>query len=32
MPPGLRAMNGKAAAAMPFTPAAGLLQDLAGSA
>ena len=32
MSPGLRAMNDKAAAAMPFTPAAGLLQDLAGSA
>ena len=30
MSPGLRAMNDKAAAAAPFTPAAGLLEDLAG--
>jgi hypothetical protein len=30
MSPGLRAMNDKAAAAVPFAQAAGLLQDLAG--
>jgi len=30
MSPGLRAMNDKAAAAVPFTPAAGLLAGLAG--
>jgi hypothetical protein len=30
MSPGLRAMSGKAAAAVPFAPAAGLLEDLAG--
>ena len=30
MSPGLRAMSGKAAAAVPFAPAAGLLDDLAG--
>jgi hypothetical protein len=30
MSPGLRAMSDKAAAAVPFTPAAGLLEDLAG--
>jgi len=32
MSPGLRAMNDKAAAVAPFTPAAGLLEDLAGVA
>jgi hypothetical protein len=30
MSPGLRAMSDKAAAAVPFAPAAGLLEDLAG--
>ena len=30
MSPGLRAISGKAAAAVPFAPAAGLLEDLAG--
>ena len=30
MSPGLRAMSGKAAAAVPFAQAAGLLEDLAG--
>src|ERR1017187_9081189 len=30
MSPGLRAMNDRAAAAMPFARAAGLLEDLAG--
>ncbi len=30
MSPGLAAMSDKAAAAVPFTPAAGLLEDLAG--